>query len=1361
MRKILLSSILLLLFNLTLNAHSANRFNSFSIEEGLAGQLVRDIAQDAQGFIWFATAYGLSRYDGYSFKNFYHNELSDDSLSSNNLWQLYIDRRGVMWVVSDKGLDEYIDGRFIRHLLQSRTLKRGSLTNTNRFINSVTSETKNLWIGTDDGLIQYFYQKQQEKIHLKGIKIRFLLSLPNGEIVAATDDGLYRKNLSQHKFNRWNFGGHVNPKNINKLHIGPDNVIWAVNKESLFKIDIGGDNYSIAYPEISEHIIQSIASNTDTIWLGTIRNGLYKIYPDGSIRNFKYEAHLNDSISENVIASLLLDRNSTLWIGTFGSGVNYRDIRTELFGLHESKDSHLSCLKGRSINFIDQTAEGKYTLGTNEGAYQIDVGKNSCNSIEFNNGQNDDLDSFIVYSGYKRNAEEFYFGHSRGVTLYNPKERKKEQLFPKQIKNAVYFIQPFKKSLLLGTYFNIYSFDIEKKTLSVYKTMNSEKRISVGASWVDFLENEKLIFASTAGLLVSNASGTLVPLSPNGHKALNNPISALLVDDEYIWVGNDNDHSIYQFNKMGKLIHKYPLSEAISNIRPVSIMSNNNYLWIGSTQGLFQLNKDSKRLKRYTKNDGLQSDIFNRNSAFRSFDGKLLFGGKQGFNEFVPKELESQSEAPKVVLTELRLFNKLVGVATDNANSTVFKIEKPIELLKSLTLSHRDYVFSIQFAALHFSDSARNQYAYKLEGLHQEWIYSDDSNRVASFTSLSVGDYIFRVKASNKDGVWSSLEDQAVLRIKVLPAPWLSWWAFSIYGIVGTLLLVFFIRLKTQSAVKRADYLEIEVLERTKEIQVKKNVIELLLEQKNTQFANISHEFRTPLTLILGPLERELQALERPKNPKRLKMIQRNAARLLGMVEQILKLTELKQEQQVKKIPHALNPIVEVTVESFKFLAEKKNIDLSLVLDDDCNVLAANDAIIIMLGNLISNAIKYTPYGGLVQVSSLLLGEQVTLTITDNGLGMEPSQQKEVFDRFVRLNGTSDTTGTGIGLSIVSELVRSHDGRVSIESQKGKGSSFTITLPTTKGIIATNQETLLQPIIHLTQIEDTIIADNEQVLDNLNKLEDQIADDKVTVLIIEDNSDMQEYIRSVLTLEYSCLCASHGSKGIELAIEQVPNLIVCDVMMPGISGYEVARNLRNEERTSHIPIVLLTAKGDKKSRIKGWDENIDAYMTKPFDEQELLVRIANILSIRNIIRDNAYREFSHQPEALDKVLNAEKNRNEDLRGLNHKEQAFIEKLMLTIKNNYADSSFHRIHLASKMAVSERQLHRKVHALLNQHPIEILREFRLKTAIKMLKMGEPVGQVSEQCGFSSPSYFSQCFKARFGVTPTSIVQARLQ
>ncbi len=1352
--------LLFLLFCLSFALQAANRFNSFSTEDGLAGQLVRDITQDAQGFMWFATAYGLSRYDGYSFKNFYHNELRQDSLSSNDLWLLHIDARGVMWVVSEKGLDEYVEGRFVRHSFE-RSSSNGNSVISHRNINTITSDAVGLWIGTDDGIVHYSYDNKLRKSYLEGVETKVLIRLSSGDIVAATDAGLYQKQSTQHSFKIWDFGSQINPKNIEKLHIDPHRKVWAATKNSLMIIDIENNRYQKVYPEISKHIVQSIASNTENIWLGTIRNGLYKVLPDGSYKNFKYEAQLNESIGDNVIASLWLDRNSTLWIGTFGSGVNYRDINTELFGLHQSKGSHLSCLKGRSINLINKQSEGEYMLGTDGGAYYINLEKDSCEPIELNSDTKKNSNTFAVYSGYRRNNEEFYFGHSGGLTLYNPVTQQTKKLFSEQVKSSVYFIKPFKQSLLLGTYFRIYSYDTETNKLNALSSEIDQSEGPVGASWADLLDEERLIFASVAGLLVTNSDETLVRFSPNGHKALNSSISALLVDGEYIWVGNDNDHHIFQFNKAGQLIEKYSLSEKISNVRPVSIVASGDKLWIGSTQGLFQLDKKRKALRKFTRSDGLQSDIFNRNSAFHSFDERLLIGGKEGFNEFHPKNLDITTNPPKVVLTELRHFNKPVSVRSGDSMQTEFTIEKPIELLESLTLSHKDYVFSLKFAALHYSDSTRNHYAYKLEGLHQDWLFTDSLNRVASFTNLSVGDYTFRVRATNKDGVWSPTENEATLKIKVLPAPWLSWWAFTIYGVSAICLLLLFIHLRIRSAVNRADKLEIEVQERTKEIQVKKNVIETLLEQKNAQFANISHEFRTPLTLILGPLERELQTIDRPKDPKLLKMIKRNASRLLGMVEQILKLTELKQEQQVKKVPHALNRVVEATAESFQFLAEKKDLELSVKLDRDCNVLAANDALIIMLGNLISNAIKYTPSGGVVKVSSQLHGEQVALTISDSGVGMTQSQQKEVFDRFVRLDGASDTTGTGIGLSIVSELVRSHDGRISIESQKGKGSKFTIGLPTTKETISTSQQPLLGSISHLTQIEDLQLTNSESPWSDADVSQVQIKDARDVVLIIEDNSDMQQYIRSVLAQKYACICAFNGNKGIEAAIEQVPDLIVCDVMMPGISGYEVARQLRQDERTSHIPIILLTAKGDKKSRIQGWNENIDDYMTKPFDERELLIRIGNIISVRNIIRHKAYQEFIHQPEALNKVLNAEVGRSVVDSGLTQKEQVFIEKLMNTIKNNYSDPSFQRVHLASKMAVSERQLHRKVHALLNQHPIEILREFRLKEAIKMLKKGEPVGLVSEQCGFSSPSYFSQCFKARFGKKPTDVVQAHLQ
>ena len=1356
---------------LSSTVQSANRFGGFSTESGLAGQLVRDIAQDQQGFIWFATAYGLSRYDGYSFKNFYHEESNENSLSSNNLWKLHVDHQGTLWIITERGLDKYTGSGFVRHSIQNSRLGSGLSSDSGSDsgsvlragINGITSTTDGLWVGTDSGVVYFTYNDNAVNGHsvsfLYGQKTQDLISTSSDEIIVANRNGLYRMRSGDSKFKRWEFSSAESLNDIRKLYLDQKNNLWAASQDSLYEVKVNQNTYQKKYENISKNVVESIVFDQENTWIGTRRNGLYKIDLHGNDENYQYESQLRHSISDNVIAALFIDSERTLWVGTFNSGVNYQNKNVGSFGLYQSGSGSLSCLTSQSVNYLKQANSNEWLVGTNTGIYRIKPGA-FCKKINFFQTTEAEA-SPIVYSAYEMLGDLILIGHSKGLTLYDIRNDTAKKIFPEHINRSVYFIKPYKNDLLLGTHFNIYRYDTKNETLQIFDTPKSSNNQSIGASQVNFL-GDKMLFSTVAGLLVFDSDNNFIPFASGGHRALSSPVSTMVVDEKYLWIGNDNDHHLFQFNYEGQLIDKYPLSTTASNIRPLSLQSAEKHLWISSTHGLFRLNKETKALKQYLEVDGLQSNVFIRNSSSRSSDGKLFFGGKNGFNAFYPSDIKENITPPRVVLTELRRFNKPVKHRSQSHFSGDFSISQPIERLKTLELSYRDYVMSIEFAGLHSTDPKRNRYAYKLENLHQNWIYTDASNRVATFTNLDSGHYVFRVRAANKDDKWSLVENEVSLDIVVHPAPWLTWWAYTLYLLFIMAGVLFFIRVRTRSAVRRANELSLEVHERTKEIQTKKRLIESLLERKNEQFANISHEFRTPLTLILGPLEKELEALDNPKNPKHLKMIERNAIRLLGMVEQILKLTELKKDEQVKKFSYSLNPLLVAIIETFQPLAESKRITLSVDLDTCCNILAADDAIEVMVGNLISNAIKYSLQGGCVCVKTKRLDEQVHILVSDSGVGMSESQQKVVFERFVRLDQTSDIAGTGIGLSIVNELVHSHGGRIDIESCKGKGSCFTLFLPTTQ-MTATNRKVTLQSISHLTYQEDFKIHSIEE--NNTREKEKEISSAKDSLLIIEDNTDMQEYLNSILSGQYICFSALRGEAGIETAVAQIPDLIICDVMMPGINGYEVTRRLRDDERTSHIPIILLTAKGDKKSRIQGWDENIDGYMTKPFDEQELLVRIRNILSIRNILRQKAFQQFfsesgnaAHSSISQDgdsfEVKNGLEIKNS---GLNEKEQAFVDKLMQVIEDNYSEASFQRVHLASQMAVSERQLHRKVQALLNQNPIEMLREYRLKIAIEKLKKGLQVGLVSEQCGFSSPSYFSQCFKARFGSSPKDLIR----
>ncbi|HFC29609.1 MAG TPA: response regulator, partial [Oceanospirillales bacterium] len=528
-----------------------------------------------------------------------------------------------------------------------------------------------------------------------------------------------------------------------------------------------------------------------------------------------------------------------------------------------------------------------------------------------------------------------------------------------------------------------------------------------------------------------------------------------------------------------------------------------------------------------------------------------------------------------------------------------FVLKKPINDLSEIELGYQDYILGFEFAALDFADPMRNKYAYRLLGFNDNWVYTDANNRQATYTNLAAGNYTFQVKAANKDGVWSKTAKE--LKIIMHPAPWFSPWAYAAYILLSILSIWGFIRYKTIASRKRAVELEKTVAIRTQEVSMQKKMVESLLEHKNEVFANVTHEFKTPLALILGPSEQLANNNELLKHADELNMIQRNAKRLMLMVGQILKLSQAENDKEVIRESQNVKATLLMLYESFRPLALDKNIELNLENNHDVNVYATSECLEIVVGNLISNALKFTNAGGKVSISSKLKDKQISISVQDTGSGIQEKDQDKIFQRFTRLDTHKNIAGTGIGLSVVKEITQANDGQVKVDSIWGKGTTFCISFPTTE--IKADEE-MSQVMV------DQLVANTENELNQESMEETKTTittksniksqKNRVTVLIIEDNLDMQKHIGKVLSTRFNCLFADRGKAGIAIALEELPDIIVCDVMMPEMDGYQVTRILRHDSRTSHIPIVLLTALNTTESRIKGWRENIDTYMTKPF-----------------------------------------------------------------------------------------------------------------------------------------------------------------
>lgn len=1337
------------------HAEKQFHFQAVNMDDGASTRSSYQIAEDDLGFIWFATNNGLLRYDGYEMVRFTADDTDPTSIPSNLVLNIHLDHENNFWVVTNKGLSLHSEAGF--QPFTHNPLIENSIGSD--VIRALESSKTGLWVGTDEGL-DFLPYGEGEFIHFdlpndftlpnkighdESNLIHSILINGESEIMIATNSTVYRLDLNSKKYARVDTPMQPKKNTVYRhLTMDGDGRVWQGTQDNLFLYDEDTKLFQ-PYSSVFDGIpILKVLPDEDGIWIATWKNGLFLITPDDEIQQFTQTAENSKSLPGMTIHGLFKDSSGMKWLRTRGGDTGHFTLKDNFFGVKQNS-VNLFCYQSPSITSFFPLNDSQLLLGTKGGLYRYDIDSKQCTRLLPTESGSAEYINYAVNSISRLNQDKVAISSARGVSVLDTKTGIINE-YQKAINAATFFFIPVKENLYLqGTSIGLYLFDDENKTHAPISVKPELGTLAVYS--VEVTNEGQYIFGTSKGLATLAKDNTVKLLFTDGDDNLNRPVYSMYVD-QYIWLGSKLG-KVFQYNFQGKLIGTHTLSQENQRLHIASLLTDNDgNLWVGTQIGLFRVDIKNRQVRHFIKSDGLQNNAFNLNSAFKANDGQLYFGGSNGFNSFHPTNIPTQSVPPTVTFTKLRRFNKDIE---PGENDDGFSISNSIERLNTLELRHSDSLIRIEFSALDFADPNRNKYAYLVEGLHTQWILTNANNRWVTLSSLTPGTYYVKVKAANKDGVWSTDEKSAKLTVVVRPAPWATWWAYTLYSLLFALSVWGLIRYRTAIAREQATKLEIQVDERTKEINAQKTTIEFMLERKDQLLANISHEFRTPLTLILGPLEHEISSAVSPKNLDNLEMVRRNAHRLLSMVEQILMLADIKNEQPQKKIPLSVTPIMKMIIESFQPLAQSKNINLAFASQTQSTpncfrVLVSPDALEVMVGNIMSNAIKYTPRGGRVLLSVTEFHTSIKIVITDNGVGIPKEHKDDIFERFTRLDKTSDINGTGIGLSIVKELVESHTGEISIESEEGVGSVFTITLPSTN-LMPTNNPTAKRTIRHLTTHNP---VDQEQITSVVATQIDSLAhnEELASLLIIDDSLDMHAYIKSAIDEEYNWSVANRGEAGISLAIRDIPDLIICDVMMPGINGYEVVRKLRGNQITSHIPIIMLTAKGDKESRIQGWNENIDDYMSKPFDALELRSRIANILSIRRILKRNA----SHHIQV---------SQLKPIPSITLQEQNFLNKLNRVLDKNHSSPSFSVAKMASEMAVSERQLQRKLKSIVDLTPLDYLRNHRLEKSVIFLREGKKITTLSYDCGFVAPSHFARCFKAKYGITPKQYQKGKIQ
>ncbi len=1375
-----LLSAMLMMLSPSLSFASSNNlyFDHFSIKEGLSQSSASCVLQDSNGFLWIGTQSGLNRYDGYQFKHYKYSE-HPASLSGNWVTACLEDKQGRLWFgTAASGLNRFEPNT------ESFTHFKHEKDNTNslrdnRIWSLLEDHQGQLWIGTEAGGVSRLNLARTEFTHFTHDKdktssispgmVRTLHQDKRGRLWLGTYSGL---NLFTPKTEDFIHYQHqpANPNSITKGSIwslADDNQgnLWIGTLTGLDRFNPQKGTFTHFQHDpnksnsLSHNWVFSLyASNDNKLWIGTYGKGL-SVYDlsEGSFTHYKNSETDTNSLSSNYILSMHSDQYGHLWIGTDGGGINRMIPSRSLFNHHQYSKLHPKGLSDNFVRSLLQDSQGQLWVGTRTGGLNRSIpGTKNFEHYQHDPSNSSSLSNKYVFALHEDSQGNIWIGtYGGGLNQFNPKQKNftRYQHNPK-IKNGLtsnylYVIKSEKNGKLwIGSNKGLDLFDPSDGSVTNYHHQ-PDKADSLSQNTVISLlyDRQGRLWVGTRGglnRLDPGAKGFIRYQENSQSKvAISSNIILSLHEDKNgsMWIGTMR--GLNHFNTDTQTFTHYNETHGLASDHISGILEDNSgHLWLSTSHGLSKFNIQNKTFKNYLPEDGLQGNSFLPGSAFKSPQGELFFGGSNGFNHFFPQQLKPDPVAPTVILTDFLLFNQSVPIKMPDreylTKQTQYQLESSISTTKELTLTHNENLFSFEFTGLNLVSPQRNQYAYKLEGFDQQWIYTDYKKRYATYTNIPAGSYQLRVRASNKDGLWTPKE--ARLKLIILPPPWKSWWAYTLYFIVSSGILLTVIWLIYHRKIAEKD----------------KQAALIIAETKDKLIGNVSHEFRTPLTLILGPLNKLIKNATSINERKSLKLIQRNGYRLLDMVDQMLDLTQLQSNDSIKFKYQELKTVINFIYQSFLPLAEEKNIQITIIdkSQKPLWVYMFPDAVEKLFVNIISNAFKYTQAGGqiTITISNANLSskgiQQAEISIKDTGVGISPKELENIFKRFSRVESSSHhIQGTGIGLTLVKEILSRHDGHITVESKLNVGSEFIIQLPLVENL--KSQKLLINEDMQELTTPQTLRSAN----DDGNEEKDIITANnnlklKKSLLIIEDNTEMRRYLKSILSQQYDCSCAENGEEGIMITQAQYPDIIVCDVMMPLLDGFAVVEAIRNNMATSHIPILLLSAKNDRESKLHGLNLLADDYLTKPFDEQELLTRVNNLLHIRTLVR----RSLTQQ------VTDSEKSLFETNDALSEKDTLFVNNLQTVMAANYAEVNFSTEDLAQSLHIGVRSLQVKMKALFDLSPMDYLRMYRLQQAKQLLANTDiSIGLIAEQVGFNSQSYFSRCFKAINQLSPKQFRQ----
>ena len=1315
------------------------QFKHLEVSDGLSNNSVNTICKDRDGFMWFGTTTGLNRYDGYTFKIYQHAENDPGSLPDNYITDIVEMPDGRFWVNTGRGyvLFDKEQDCFITDVTGfMKNLESGGVPEqvfVDREGNTCLSVAGEGCYRYKEGGKRLFFSYVEHSLPEHGVTqiaecSDGLLLIYNTGLLVCLDRATLAIKWKSDEIKKYIPAG----KTIEfSLFVDRDNCIWAYSLMGIWAYDCGTKSWRTDLTAIwssrPDVIIHAVAQDIEgRIWVGKDYDGIDVLEKEtGKVTSLVAHDDNGRSLPHNTIYDLYADRDGIMWVGTYKKGVSYYSESIFKFNMYEWGD----------ITCIEQADENRLWLGTND--HGILLWNRSTGKAEpFWRDAEGQLPNPVVSMLKSKDGKLWVGTFNGGLYCMNGSQVRsyKEGVGNALASNNVWALVEDDKGRIwiasLGG--GLQCLEPVSGTFETYTSSNSallENNVT-SLCWVD---NNTLFFGTAnqgVGMMDMRTREIKKIQGQSGNVKLSNDAVNHVYKDSrgLVWIATREGLNVYD-TRRHVFLDLSSVAEAKGNFIAAITEDQERNMWVSTSRKVIRVTvaSDGKGSylfdsRAYNSEDGLQNCDFNQRSIKTLHNGIIAIGGLYGVNVFAPDHIRYNKMLPNVMFTGLSLFDEAVKVGQSYGGRVL--IEKELNDVENVEFDYKQNIFSVSFASDNYNLPEKTQYMYKLEGFNNDWLTLPLGVHNVTFTNLAPGKYVLRVKAINSDGYVGIKE--ATLGIVVNPPFWMSWWAYLLYA-VGLVIVLFLARYRMLKREREKFHLQ------QIENEVAKN--EEINNMKFRFFTNVSHELRTPLTLIISPLEGMLKETTDELQSTRLQLMYRNAQRLLHLVNQLLDFR--KGEMSTHQLSLSEGDIISYVhsvCNSFLLMADKKHIQFSFFSGIDTFSMAFDaDKVGKIVMNLLSNAFKFTPEGGRVTVMIEHVAgtpDILEIKIADTGIGISDVDKEHIFERFYQAGhkGVEETTGNGIGLSLVRDFVTLHEGEVKVFDNIGMGSVFVIQFP------VKHVETQVQ----LPEETGMPAGDEEDKEMKEEAREEMERKNFPLLLIVDDNEDFRIFMRYSLELQYRVKLAVNGKEAWEMMQEELPDLVISDVMMPQMDGNELCRLIKQDKRTAHIPVILLTARQNTEAKLEGLQTGADDYVTKPFNMTILVLRIRKLIELS---RYHRVTQGMIDPAPSEIVITS-------------LDEKLIEKAIKYVEDNMSRTELSVEELSRELGMSRVHLYKKLLQITGKTPIEFIRVIRLKRAAQLLRESQlHVSEVAFEVGFNNPKYFSRYFKDEFGVLPS--------